>query len=495
MTPFEQFVAQEYGRKQGDDVSDIYDEARSRWRQMRTQPAEAFTPNAQAVNDPDAQTRQAQEMFASLSNNPAAPAGATVDLSRAQEADLRTPVAEPYGGSFDLLTPANRTVFDDLPDSGGLRQEQAREMEIAQRQASGGTQATTAEQPQGLPDDLVNQVWRGFSQDYLDFSRRVSGAMKSADRKQLIDDWNNGFANNYAPVFGMTLSEAESVARKAAEENRRVQTTDWKMGQETASATPTLDIKQMNDVITAADGLVKLGREKEAQELLVKAGIAKPENDLNNALGILDENSLLQAAKKAGRYTAPDGTVYDGDAIEERLAKNNETLVGLRPVLARTPSVEGKVLNIRDLEPEHISEKGVNISAINRDVAARAEKSPGLLVVSQSGELMPAETFKYELLRKGDAEGGGLALGLADRGYDASGRGVARLAKDAVRGSVEGLRKANEFAANTLYQGAKSVASGDVNVTTIPGVGVPARWLRDFTNELTGSEEEDEDSK
>jgi hypothetical protein len=271
-------------------------------------------------------------------------------------------------------------------------------------------------------------------------------------------------------------------------ESRPVTTSDWKVGQDVSSKAPAVDLATADKATTVAQRLIDLGRPEEAQAVLEQAGISQPKNELNNALGLLDENNLLQAATKAGRWTAPDGTVYDGGAIKERIAKNNETLVGLRPVLARTPSVEGKVLNIRDVEPEHINKGGVNISGINRDVAARAEKSPGLLVVTQNGELMPAETFKYELLRD-DANDGGLALGLGDRGYDASGKGAAKLAKDVVRGSVEGLRKANDYAANTLYQATKGVG----RELYVPGTAIPVSsgWFKEFADGLG----EDEDSK
>jgi hypothetical protein len=155
MTAFEQFIAQEYGRKEGDDIDDIYDEARARWRQMQSMPV-------------DDNARAAQGIFASMPENPSLPERASVDLTKRQGADLRTPPAESYDGSFDLLTPADRTLFDDLPDSSGLRQEQAREMEIAQRQASGAEGAGT--QPQSLPPELVHQAWRLFADDYRDFT-------------------------------------------------------------------------------------------------------------------------------------------------------------------------------------------------------------------------------------------------------------------------------------------------------------------------------------
>jgi hypothetical protein len=474
MTAFEQFIAQEYGRKQGDSVDDIYDEARARWRQMQSMPV-------------DDNARAAQGMFASLPE-PEPVSQATIGAVPAPDQN--------YSGRLDLLTPANKTMFDDLPDSSGLRQEQTREMEIAQRQSSGVSEAA---QPQGLPPELVQTAWRMFADDYRDFSVRTDGPMKSEMRQNLVDEYTRGFAENYAPVLGVTLAEAQAIAEKAALEKRGIQPTDWMMGQDTATQAPALDVKQINDVVNAAKGLTELGRDKEAQQLLVKAGVAEPENDLNVALNLVDESAQLQAASRTGRWTSPDGQVYERDQINAMLAENQNKLAGLAPRLAAVPSKEGTVLNMNEFYRGYIKKDAdgkevVNISGINKDVSKLAEKYPGLLVISQSGNLLPASGFKYEMPTAAPSEGGEEAsmMGLEGRGYDASGRGAAKLAKDVVRGSVEGLRKANNLAASALYQSTKDVGSS----LFVPGTATPisGSWFKDFTDELTGSED-DEDSK
>jgi hypothetical protein len=298
-------------------------------------------------------------------------------------------------------------------------------------------------------------------------------------------------------VLGVTLAEAQAIAEKAASEKRGVQPSDWMGG--VAAETPSFDVKQISDVVNAAKGLTELGRDKEAQQLLVKAGVAEPENDLNVALSLVDESAQLQAASRIGRWTAPDGQVYDRDQINSMLAERQNKLAGLAPRLAAVPSKEGTVLNMNEFFRGFVTKDAdgkevVNISGINKGVSKLAEKYPGLLVISQSGNLVPASGFKYEMPTVAPSEGGeeGSMLGLEGRGYDASGRGVAKVAKDMVRGSVEGLRKANNLAASALYQSTKDVGSS----LFVPGTATPisGSWFKDFTDELTGSEE-DEDSK
>ena len=204
MTPFEQFVAREYGRKQGDPIDDIYDEARARWKQTRTMPI-------------DTNARAAQGVFDSLPDNPPAPAPS----KQMGQTMTAPPPAQSYTGMFDLA--GNQTVFDDLPDTEPNRQSQLTEMEIAQRRNSG---ATDVQQPKALPDDLVQQTWRMFADEYTEHNARLDGPIKSDLKNALITDFTQGFAQNYAPVLGVTRTEAESLVERARDERRPIQMSD-----------------------------------------------------------------------------------------------------------------------------------------------------------------------------------------------------------------------------------------------------------------------------
>lgn len=476
MTAFEQFVSQEYNRKEGEDVSDIYDEAVAKWRQVQTTNT---TPNAMAS---DRSFTEARSLFEGLPD----PAPVANQRPVSSEPNLAIPGAASYDQSLDLLVaPAggSRGVFDDLPDTQDARRSQLTEMQIADAQQ-------TQPQPEGakeLPEGLINQVWRGFSQDYADYTRRISGPMKSAQREKLVNDWNQGFADNYSPVLGnFTQLEAEQVAERAMKESRSVTTSDWKATPKAAQGT--YDIDEVNKAITAAKGLIEFGREAEAEQILQSVGVVKPRNAYNDATALISENSQLQAAQRAGKFTMSDGTVLGKDEINSRMADNQDRLIGLRPELATAPSVEGQYVNINQLIPQFKTDKGINITKLNAHVSKMAEEYPGLMA-NMEGSLIPAAEFKYTVPTAAPEDGGGLALGLGDRGYDASGKGVAKLAKDVVRGSVEGLRKANDYAANTIYQATKGVG----RELYVPGTGMPisGSWLKEFVDGLG----DDEDSE
>jgi hypothetical protein len=378
MTPFEQFVAREYGRKQGDPIDDIYDEARARWKQTRTMPI-------------DTNARAAQGVFDSLPDNPLVPAPST-QMSQAMSAP---PPAQSYAGMFDLA--GNQTVFDDLPNTEPLRQSQLAEIEVAQRRNS---RETEAQQPKALPDELVQQAWRMFADDHRDFSTRTAGPMKSEPRQALINEYTQGFAQNYAPVLGMTLAEAEAIARNAAKQDRPIQMSDWKGTSESVQGMP--DVKTVNDAVNAAKGLREFGREEEAQQLLQSVGVTQPENTFDNAMEIDAENQLLQAAQQGSkRFTMPDGTVLKEDEISKRLEENQNKLAGLQPALAMTPSQPGKVVNINEFIAPHIKNNSIlpsSVAKINDDLATMSKEYPNLMVIDSSGMISPASKFKYEIV-------------------------------------------------------------------------------------------------
>lgn len=389
MTPFEQFIAQEYGRKQGDPIDDIYDEARARWRQQRTMPM-------------DTNARAAQGFFDSLPAEPTIQAGA-VDLSRNQRADLSAPV-QTSADKFDLstlMTPTNRSVFDDLPDAEQARQAQLTEMEIAQRRNSG---AADAQQPQsqGLPDELVQQTWRMFADEYTEHKARLDGPIKSDLKNALITDFTQGFAENYAPVLGVTRTEAETLVDKARSEKRPILMSDWK-GTQTSPASR--DPKADTDAIAVARGLREMGREKEAQAYLRDRGLAQNENTFDTAMTLAAENEQLLQAKKIGRFTTQDasGNVVSltGDEIDNKLAQNQNLLAGMAPALAMTKSEPDKFVNIEDFISPYVKNNSIlpsSVTKINEDLAAMAEKNPNLMVIDSSGMISPASKFKYEIL-------------------------------------------------------------------------------------------------
>lgn len=376
MTPFEQFIAQEYGRKQGDPIDDIYDEARARWRQMRTMPM-------------DTNARAAQGIFDPLPEKPPTPAPST-QMSQTMTAP---PPAQSYAGMFDLAS--NQTVFDDLPDTEPARQAQLTEMEIAQRRDSG---AAEAQRPQALPDDLVQQTWRMFADEYTELKARLDGPIKSDLKNALITDFTQGFAQNYAPVLGVTRTEAESLVEKARSEKRPILMSDWKGTIDTAQELSPDEFLKVTQAAEAAEKITPgAGR-----AYLEKHGAVKPRNTFDDAMEIATENQLLQAAQQGSkRFTMPDGTVLREDEISKRLEENQNKLAGLQPALAMTRSEPGKVVNINEFIAPHIKNNAIlpsSVKKINDDLAAMSEEYPNLMVIDSSGMISPAAKFKYEIV-------------------------------------------------------------------------------------------------
>jgi hypothetical protein len=375
MTPFEQFVAREYGRKQGDPIDDIYDEARARWKQTRTMPI-------------DTNARAAQGVFDSLPDNPPVPAPST-QMSQAMSAP---PPAQSYAGMFDLA--GNQTVFDDLPDTEPNRQSQLTEMEIAQRRNSG---ATDVQQPKALPDDLVQQTWRMFADEYTEHKARLDGPIKSDLKNALITDFTQGFAQNYAPVLGVTRTEAESLVERARDERRPIQMSDWKG----TAAAQELSPDEFLKVTQAAEAAEKI-TPGAGRAYLEKHGAVKPRNTFDDAMEIATDNQLLQAAQQGSkRFTMPDGTVLKEDEISKRLEENQNKLAGLQPALAMTPSQPGKVVNINEFIAPHIKNNSIlpsSVAKINDDLATMSKEYPNLMVIDSSGMISPASKFKYEIV-------------------------------------------------------------------------------------------------
>ena len=379
MTPFEQFIAREYKREKGAPIDDIYDEARARWKQTQATPMDA---NAQA----------AQGMFASLPDPAPAPSTQLSETMSAPPPARNYGTSDPaYGGMFDLAS--NRTMFDDLPDTQPARQSQLTELEIAQRQASGAAEANANPQPKALPDELVNTAWRMFADEYRDFKVRTDGPMKSEPRTNLINEWSQGFSANYAPVLGVTLAEAEALARNAAKENRPIGLSDWKKTAEAAAQE--LPPDEFLKVAQAAEAAEKI-TPGAGRAYLEKYGAVKPRNVYDDAQTLIDENRQLQVAQKAGYFTKPDGTMLNEEDIGTRLAENTNKLVGLRPALAMAPSEEGRFVNINQLALDFKTGNSINVSKLNKAVAEMAEKNPGL-IANMDGNLIPAAEFKYTI--------------------------------------------------------------------------------------------------
>lgn len=464
MTPFEQFVAREYGRKQGDPIDDIYDEAKARWKQSKILP----------VNNEN--VTAAQNIFASIPesrpdafNNLNAPMPQEQAPDPFGEEDVRADLLKPPPGG-DLAS-----IAESLPDTSGVRREALVDAEIAARQAN-----PQERQAQQLPDDLKHSVWRMFADDYTNFYTTTRGAMKADERRAILNDYDAGWQQNYAPVLGVPRAEAEALVRKALlEENRPLQISDWKRDTPT---TRELSIDEKGKVLSNVKALRDQGLNNEADAELRKYNIVEERNVGDEAVASIQKINRYQAAL-ADTKSLTEGTErLDEAALTSRIADEQARLVGMKTDLRGAPSIPGKLVRVEDIILENSKNGRSKPAEINTAIARMAKENPGLLV-NYNGDVSLASKFQIDDPTAPKPEN--QQQNQNEYGFD--GRGAARLVKDAVAGSWQGIKNANDYAANVLYK----VGSTPTIVPGVIGAGGlenSGQWFRDFVDEIKPEE-------
>jgi hypothetical protein len=264
----------------------------------------------------------------------------------------------------------------------------------------------------------------------------------------------------------MQLAQQDIAAKRMPLWSDYIASVTGKAGTSTDKKTTALETLKYIDS-ASADGQVPASlaplKAKLEKELADSHGVTAP-TPLDGFRTVMeDRNRLLQLKQSVLPRVHFNGEFLTPDQIDVKLAD-------LDAIAASTENDPAFLQTLPKIDATSMSNEGIK-------QALESNGGFGLVVYGPQNSVVVTPYGKGKLK---EAASKGEEEQQATRGYGLDGAGAARLARDVVVGTAQGIRNANNYVAGNIYDA----------VTGKKVFGVPtesaAKWVEDFTDELRG---------
>jgi hypothetical protein len=341
--------------------------------------------------------------------------------------------------------------------------------------------------PRVIPaEDLLTRI----AADYATAKSRGSGKM----RDPMFAQFDLDLQNNYGPWLakvGITPAQAKLIAAQTADGNTSIAEAMQKHLNTPREYKSVAEIdKEQADYVTGVGGIenADASRLKMFAKAREKFGFKEP-TSLDKIKQETKFQTDLAAEIQNGRSTGfkSGDVVLAPNQYEGAMAASQNNLRLLAGEIARDPEQYGDQVLFAS---RYVGQpKGAFIAA----KAARLKADKDAMVVLPDNQTL-ARLDQYDLAEvTAPAAGGG-----DGRDYGFDGKGAARFVKDAAVGSLQGIKNANDYAADALYGTAtgRDIPFTGVSYAAVKGLSEPIRgWMNDFNRELLGTKEAEAKSR